>query len=177
MAGVEAVLFLLEQDRIRPADTALQIGLMHPVGHLSGPRRPFLLHRRRQLGHGRRLGAGADGVGEDVHGGKAALFDERQRLGEFLLRLAGEAGDEIGGDGGAVEIFVQQPYRFIEPGGVVSAVHALQGGVAAGLQRQVEVGAEVGELRRTAAEVLGDGAGLETAQAQAHVACRGADGF
>ena len=81
---------------------------MHPVRHLSRPGRPLLLYGRCQLGHCRRLGAGPDGVGKDMHGGKAAFLDKRQCLGKFLLRLAGKAGDEIGGDGHMVEILPQQ---------------------------------------------------------------------
>ena len=71
-----------------------------------------------------------------MHGGEAALFNKRQRLGELLLRLAGEAGNKIGGDGHVVEVLPQQRHRFIEAGGIVFPVHALQRFVTAGLQRQ-----------------------------------------
>ena len=139
---------------------------MQPGGQGPGPGGTLLLHRPRHLGHIRRLGARADGVGEHVHGREAALLQKRQGGGELLLRLLGEAADHVGGDGGVVKVPPQQVHGLPEPGGVVPAVHPMQGGVAAGLQGQVEMGAQVGQSRRPAAEVLGDGPGLQAAQPQ-----------
>ena len=36
---------------------------------------------------------------------KPQRSDKGQRLGKFLLRLAGKAHDQVGGDGGAVEVY------------------------------------------------------------------------
>ena len=60
----------------------------------------------------------------------------------------GEAADQVRGDGGPGEVLPQQSHGPEEPGGVIPAIHAPQGGVAAGLHGQVELGAEVGEPRR-----------------------------
>ena len=60
------------------------------------------------VGHGRGRRALAAGVGEDVDGGKAAGLHERKRIGELLLGFAGEADDEVGGDGAVGEEFVKQ---------------------------------------------------------------------
>ena len=40
--------------------------------------------------------------------GKAAGLHERKRVGELLLGFAGEADDEVGGDGAVGEEFVKQ---------------------------------------------------------------------
>ena len=73
---------------------------------LGGPVGPLLLdgveHLPGQLG---RRGARPLGVGEDVHGGEGAPAYKVQGLVELLLRLAGEAHNEIGGDAGAVKVF------------------------------------------------------------------------
>ena len=50
-------------------------------------------------------GAGTAGVGEDVHGGEGAPAYKVQGLVELLLRLAGEAHNEIGGDTGSIKVF------------------------------------------------------------------------
>ena len=85
----------------------------------------LLLHRAGDLLHLRRLGAGADGVGEDVHLGKVAAAQEGQRLGKFLLRLAGKAADQIRGDGGPEEVLPQQSHGPEEPGGVIPAIRCV----------------------------------------------------
>ena len=95
-----------------------------------------------------------------MHGGKAAVPDKRQRLGELLLRLLREAADQVGGDGGTVKVGVQQRHRLAEPCRVIFPVHPLQRIVTAGLKGQVEVGTQVGQRGGAAAEILRDGAGL-----------------
>ena len=67
---------------------------------------PLFLHGLRHLTHLGRRGAGPDGVGENVHLGKAAPADEVQRLGKFLLRLLRKPGDEVRGDSGVVKILI-----------------------------------------------------------------------
>ena len=101
-----------------------------------------------------------------MHLGKAALADEGQGLAEFLLRLLREAGDQVRGNGGAVKPAVQQLHGFQIPGGIVLPVHPLQRGVAPALHGQVELGAQVGQGRRPAAEVLRHRPGLQAPQPQ-----------
>ena len=84
-----------------------------------------LAHAHVHLRHRRGLRAGADGIGEDVPGGEAALFNEGERLAELLLRLLREAGDEVRGNGGAVKPAVQQFHGSQIPGGIVLPVHPL----------------------------------------------------
>ena len=114
----------------------------HPVGHRAAPA----------------------GVGEDVHGGKIGCFDHSQGFRKLLLCLACKAADQVGGDGGPVKILTQQTAALQKSLRRVLSVHPFQGGIAARLEGQMEVGAEVGQGRRPTAEILGDGAGLQTAQ-------------
>ena len=73
-----------------------------------------------------------------MHGREGALFDEGQRRGVVGLRLAGEAGYEVGGQAAVREI-PAQPLRHGEEGRrVVLAAHPRESGVAAGLQREVD---------------------------------------
>ena len=72
---------------------------------------------------------------------------------------------------------VQQLHGLEIPGGIVLPVHAAQCFVAAALEGQVELGAEVRQVRAAAAEILRDGAGLQTAQPDADAGSGGADGL
>ena len=110
-----------------------------------------------------------------MHFGKAAFLNESQGLDKFLLRLAGKAHDHVGGDGGAVKVPVQQGHGFQISGGVVFPVHTLERFVAAGLHGQVELRTKARQRRRTAAEVLRDGSGLQTAQPQPQLRRGGAE--
>ena len=67
---------LLKQHRIRPAHAALQIAPVHFLRHRRRPAGPLLLDSLGYLFHLGRRGAGTDGVGKNVHLGKAALPDE-----------------------------------------------------------------------------------------------------
>ena len=138
---------------------------------------PFLLHGLRHLGHVRRRGAGADGVGEDVHLGKSALADEGQRLGELFLRLLRKAGDHISGDGRMLKILIQKRHGLCEAGRIILSVHALQRGVTAALHGQMELGAQVRQGGGTAAEVLRNGPGLQAAQPDTDAGGGGTDGL
>ena len=89
-------------------------------------------------------GAGAQGVGEDVHGGEAALLDKAQRLGKILLRLPGKAADQIGGDPAVGEGAPEKLHGRGKACGVVLPAHGRERPVTAALQGQVEVGAQVG---------------------------------
>ena len=93
--------------------------------------------------------------------GECDLFEKLQCLTLVLLGLAGEAHDEVGGKAAAGEIFAQKLGGLIKPCGVVLAVHGLQGCIAAGLQRQVEMPAHAAGIGDAAAEILGDDARLD----------------
>ena len=66
-------------------------------------------------------------------------------------------------------------YRLIIPGGIVFPVHPFQGGVAARLEGQVKVWAQVGQDGGPAAELLGNSPRLQRAQPDAEVRYRPAD--
>ena len=102
-----------------------------------------------------------------MHGGEVRRPNGAQGLGKLLLGLPGEPADQIGGDGGPVKVLPQQAAGRQKALRRVLPVHPLQGGVAARLEGQMEVGTQVVQLCRPAAERLGDGAGLQTAQPDA----------
>ena len=101
-----------------------------------------------------RGGAGAAGIGENVHIREIAFADKCQTFGKFLLRLPWEGHDHVGSHGAFREIFPQQFHALVIPGGIVFPLHPLKNRVAAGLHRQVELGAQVGKCAQAAAEFL-----------------------
>ena len=144
----EAVLLLLEEDGDSLADPAGQPASLHSLGEFRAPVGAACLFRVGELArHGRRRGPLAAGVGEDMHLGKGAALEEGQCLLKFFLRLAGEADDEIGGEGGAVEVGAEQLDGFQEALRRILPLHPGQDRVAAALQGEVKVGAEVGQGR------------------------------
>ena len=169
MADAALAPVLLKEHGKALSHAAGEIALVHPLRDGGGTRRALLAHAHVHLRHRRGLRAGADGIGEDVHGGEAALFNEGERLAELLLRLLRKAGDEVGGDGGVVKIFAQQLHRLIIPRGIVPPIHSLERRVAAGLHREMEVRAEGRELFRPLAEFPRHGARLERAEPDAHL--------
>ena len=104
-----------------------------------------------------------------MHLGKGAALEKGQCLLKFFLRLAGEADDEIGGEGGAVEVSAEQPDGFQEALRRILPLHPGQDRVAAALQGEVEVGAEVGQGRQAGAEIFRDCARLQGAEADPHL--------
>ena len=110
-----------------------------------------------------------------MHGGKAGLPNKGQCLLKLPLCLSGETGDKIGGNGRIVKIPAQKRAGLQIPRRVVLAVHPLQRGVTAALEGEVEVGAQIGELRGPGTEVLGDGAGFQAAQPDAQRGYGGAE--
>ena len=160
---------LLKEHREGLSHAALKIRAVQPFRDGGGARRAFLAHAHLYLRHRRGLRAGAHGIGEDVHGGEAALFEEGERFAELLLRLLGKARDEVGGDGGLVKILAQQRDRLVKTRGIVPAVHSLERRVAAGLHGKVEVRAEILELCRPLAKFSRHGARLERAETDAHL--------
>ena len=67
-------------------------------------------------------------------------MEECQGLLELLLRLTGEAHDQVCGNGGAVKVSMEQLDALIIPRGIIFPVHPGQNGVTAGLHGQMEVG-------------------------------------
>ena len=69
--------------------------------------------------------ARADGVGKNVEVGERAGFDEVQGGGVIVFGFAGEAGDDVGADGGVGQLFLDE----VDAAGVVfGAVPAVHGG-------------------------------------------------
>ena len=66
--------------------------------------------------------------------GEITALQEVQRLLKFRFRFPGKSGDQVGGDAAARQIFPQQLHAFIETRAVVFSAHALQRGIAAGLE-------------------------------------------
>ena len=93
VALIEAVRRLLVEDVVNLPHTAHQISQAHLLRDGGGPGGPGFLRGLGRLLHLRRRGAGADGVGEDVHLREGAPADKVQGGGELLLRLPGEAHD------------------------------------------------------------------------------------
>ena len=105
-----------------------------------------------------------------MHVGKGAFFDKGQRFGVVFLGLAGEARDEIGRQRAAGKGTAQPLGHGKEGGGIILAVHSAQRLITAGLEREVEVVAELAARRDLFAEFVRDDRGLERAEADAHVA-------
>ena len=113
------------------------------------------------------FGAGAPGEREDMEIGEGEAFDEGHGGGVVVLGFAGEAGDDVGADGGMGESFVNE---FDAAGVVLGAIPAVHGGenaVGGGLQGHVEVlgdaiggGEEVDQVLRDIERF--DGADAET---------------
>src|SRR5262249_52334956 len=83
--------------------------------------------------------SGAFAVAENMHPGKIHLLNERLANGKFLIRLAGETDNDIGGDVQAGNAFAgggDQRAKLLLVG---AAQHPAQGGIAAALQRQMKM--------------------------------------
>ena len=138
----------------------------------------FRFHRLGHLtGHGVGGGSRTAGIGEDVHGGKAAFPRKGQGFLQLRLRFAGEAHDEIRGHGAAGEPLAKQPDALQIPGCVVFPAHPLQNGIAAALQAQMKLGTEIVKGRQPPAEVLIHDPWLQRAEADAHGSGGGTDGL
>ena len=172
----ETGLRLLEKHGLLRADQRGMERILEFTGHLCSLRRALLLDCVRDLiRHFRGGRAGAARVREDVNFREAAGADKAQRLPEFFVRFAGESDDQVGRDGAAGEIRVQEADALVVARGVVLAVHAAQDAVAAALEAQVELRAEIWEARQRAAECFVDRPRFERAETDAHIRHGGAD--
>ena len=168
--AVEGKVQIFKEHLLGRADHIFPVGSVHLLGNGNGPPAPLLLHGVAQLtGHFICRGAGAAGIGEDVHIRKIALANEFQALAELLLRLPGECHDHVRGDGAAGEGLPQEPNTFIIPGGIIFPVHPGKDGIAAGLHTQMELGAQIGILPKPGAEFLCNHPGFQAAQTVAHL--------
>ena len=93
--------------------------------------------------HGGGAGAGALAIREGVDFGEADFPGKLQRLLVVRFGFAGKAHHHIGGEGGSGEGLSHRFSHGAVLGGIVVTVHAAQGGIAAALQRKVELRAEL----------------------------------
>src|SRR5882724_11724099 len=112
------------------------------------------------------FGAGALGKGEDVEIGEGQTLDEGERGGMFGFRFAGEAGDDVGADGGVGKAFADELDAAGVVLGAVPAVHGGEDAVGAGLQRHVEMLGDAIGPGEEFDEVLGDVERLDGADAE-----------
>ena len=118
--------------------------------------------------------ARARGVLEGVGRGEACLLDNVESGLEVLLGLAGEADDDVGGDGGLghnVPDLVQDAQEAL---GAVGAAHGAQHPVRAGLQGHVQAGHDGLGGGHGLDDVVGEGGGVRTGEAHALDALDGA---
>lgn len=92
--------------------------------------------------------------------GGPELLQEGQGLPVLLLRLRGQAGDDVGGEGEAGDEVVGPLHQLPVVGLVVAAAHELEEPVRARLQGKVEVGPDLGgvaadHLKEVLPRVLG----------------------
>ena len=129
---------------------------------------PALLLLGNRVGHFRRLCSLARAVDEREQRIVLHLADKAERLLEVLVRLAGEADDDVGGQRYVRDMLLRVVYQLqvVLPG--VAAVHQLQYTAAAALHRKVEVprylfalGDGVDELVSSVLRVAGHVAYLE----------------
>ena len=111
--------------------------------------------------------AGALGEGENVEVGEGETFDELERGGVVIFGFAGEAGNDVGADGGVGEAFVDEFDAAGVMFGAIPAVHSGEDAVGARLERHVEVlGDAVGGSEQFD-EIFCDVLGLYGADAEA----------
>jgi hypothetical protein len=93
---------------------------------------------------GRRRACRAAGVLEGEGAGEARGLDDAQGVLEVGVGLAGEADDDVGGDGGVGQAARTRSRMPEEALAAVAAAHRLEHRVGARLQRHVQAGADRG---------------------------------
>ena len=165
VSGVILPILFLKKDYQRPAHPALAVANTHFLCHGNGGPTTDLLGCVIMLpGHFVRRGAGAAGIGENVHIRKITLTNKGETFRKFLLRLSGKGHDHVRGHGALREKLPKQFHAFIVPGGIVFPFHPLQNRVAAGLHGQVKLGTQVGKHAETAAESFRHHSGFQRPQ-------------
>jgi len=128
----------------------------------------LLHHRLRHLAvHRRGRGAGANGVLEDVGHVVVARLEQLARLGEVILGLAREADDDVGREIHPRHHGAERIHDFAVALARVGTVHRLEDAVAARLQRQVHVRAQLGQAAIGLDEVLLEAARVRRGEADA----------
>ena len=129
----------LDQNVLLRADQALHMTEPGRVGGFAQAFRPLLDDLAGELRHAGRRRSLTWREGEDVQMGEAAFLDDLQRVLEMLVRFGGEAGDDIGAEGGVRA----QPADVLAKGdGILArmaALHPLQNEIVAMLQREMEM--------------------------------------
>jgi hypothetical protein len=113
------------------------------------------------------FGARALGKRENVEIGEGEALDEGERGGVVVFGFAGEAGDDVGADGGVGDAVVDE---FDTAGivfGAIPTVHRGQDAVGGGLQGHVKVLGDALGPSEEIDEVLGYVEGLDGADAEA----------
>ena len=113
--------------------------------------------------------AAAAGVGEDMHLEETDLLQEGAALLKVFYRLTGEAADAVGGeaDGPVAVGGADVGHDLGVLLGGIDAAHPAQGGRAAALQAQVELGAELVHCGQPGDELRREHVGVQAAQADA----------
>ncbi len=119
--------------------------------------------------------AGGGGVGarrewEGVDVDEFRVGDDLEGAVEFFVGFAGEADDDVGGEGGAVVGLVEAVDHFQEVVASVLAVHAAEEMVGAGLQGEVEMGDDLFVIAEGGEEMVIEVAGFEAGEAEAEEA-------
>ncbi len=99
--------------------------------------------------------------------GEGEAVDEGEGGGVVGFGFAGEAGDDVGAEGGVGEAVVDELDAAGVVFGAVPAVHGGEDGVGGGLEGHVEVLGDAAGAGEEVDEVLGDVQGLDGADAEA----------
>ena len=135
---------LLDEHILFPADSRLQRLLFQLAPQRNQLAGAFLADvPRHAVRHERGLRALALGIREDVHPREPRARAGVLRLREFRLRFAGEAGHHIGGQRAILKRFAQHGAGVQKFAAGVAPVHAREHRVAAALQREVELMADL----------------------------------
>ena len=147
--------FRLEKNVLDGTYAALQKSALHFMRSRARDARPLMFSLPADLarhvgGRGPRTGR----VGEHMHGGEGAAAYEIHGLSELFLRFAGEAYDEVGGQPAAGEAVPQDRYGLHKTRRIVSPAHAAEGGVAAALEREMEMAAHILKRDESVGEII-----------------------
>ncbi len=99
--------------------------------------------------------------------GEGVAFDEGEGGGVVGFGFAGEAGDDVGADGGVGEAVVDEVEAAGVVFGAIPAVHGGEDGVGGGLEGHVEVLGDAVGAGEEVDQILGDILGLDGADAEA----------
>jgi len=110
--------------------------------------------------------AGPFRIRENVKIGEGKRFDEGESCGMVAFGFAGEAGDDVGADGGVREVLVDELDAAGIVFGAVPAMHGREDAVDAGLQRHVEMLGHAFSSGEEMDEIARDVKGLDGADAK-----------